>query len=400
MPCWGRFRSGPWVGALAGLVAGLLIVLAISDRVSYVPYSHSAAWKGVNWGKVRELGANIGVVCGALAGVIVGIRAAIEEFESILARSLACLLAAGMGLFVGALAGALGGLIAALLIVALLAALLPVVIGVVCGGLGGFLLGPAANELFYSRPGGHPNEVPAGCTIGAIAGGVVSALAWSLEKRFLGNTVFIPIFALAGYLTGHGIGKLVDGVGLAEVVDLELDEDEEIRTDETPWGEDQAKREEIDRLVAETMVVIKTARARTSDPTITAALMLLEEDLLNVADEFKSGVISYSDARARVVQIKQDAEALGSTTGGGRTTKERVEKETYYAILGIKPDASQDEIKKAYRAKMSEHHPDHYRNKPKSKQEEAEAMSKKVNEAHEVLMDPNKRREYDRDIGA
>ena len=73
-------------------------------------------------------------------------------------------------------------------------------------------------------------------------------------------------------------------------------------------------------------------------------------------------------------------------------------KETYYEILGISRNATQDEIKKAYRDKIKEYHPDRFINQPKWIRKEADEMSKKLNEAYEVLSDPNKRKENDRGL--
>ncbi|WP_027371500.1 J domain-containing protein [Desulfovermiculus halophilus] len=63
----------------------------------------------------------------------------------------------------------------------------------------------------------------------------------------------------------------------------------------------------------------------------------------------------------------------------------------YYALLGVDPQASTEEIKKAYRTQALLHHPD--RN-PDNKAE-AEARFKELTQAYAVLMDPGKRREYD-----
>jgi molecular chaperone DnaJ len=61
-----------------------------------------------------------------------------------------------------------------------------------------------------------------------------------------------------------------------------------------------------------------------------------------------------------------------------------------YKTLGVKKDASEDEIKKAYRKLARQYHPD--RN-PGDK--EAEDKFKEVSAAHDVLSDPDKRKEYD-----
>lgn len=62
----------------------------------------------------------------------------------------------------------------------------------------------------------------------------------------------------------------------------------------------------------------------------------------------------------------------------------------FYAVLGIDKNASPEEIKKAYRKKALECHPDRNPNDPK-----AEANFKKVSEAYEVLSSEEKRRIYD-----
>eukprot|EP00121_Abeoforma_whisleri_P001045 Awhi_evm1s929 len=63
----------------------------------------------------------------------------------------------------------------------------------------------------------------------------------------------------------------------------------------------------------------------------------------------------------------------------------------YYAILGIKENATDKEIKKAYRKKALQHHPD----KNQDNKEAAEKLFKDINEAFEVLKDPEKRKIYD-----
>ena len=64
----------------------------------------------------------------------------------------------------------------------------------------------------------------------------------------------------------------------------------------------------------------------------------------------------------------------------------------YYQILGIPKNASQEEIKKAYRRLAMQYHPD--RNPGKEKW--ANDKFKEINEAFSVLGDPEKRKQYDR----
>ena len=61
----------------------------------------------------------------------------------------------------------------------------------------------------------------------------------------------------------------------------------------------------------------------------------------------------------------------------------------YYEILGVARSASQDDIRKAYRKLAKQYHPDI------SKEKNADARYREINEAYEVLKDPDKRAKYD-----
>jgi DnaJ-class molecular chaperone len=71
-----------------------------------------------------------------------------------------------------------------------------------------------------------------------------------------------------------------------------------------------------------------------------------------------------------------------------------MEYKDYYKILGVAKNASEKEIKAAYRKLARKHHPDLNQNN-----KQAEARFKEINEAQQVLSDPEKRRRYDR-LGA
>lgn len=62
----------------------------------------------------------------------------------------------------------------------------------------------------------------------------------------------------------------------------------------------------------------------------------------------------------------------------------------YYKVLGVANSASQEEIKKAYRRLAKKYHPDLNKDNPQAK-----AKFQEINEANEVLSDPEKRRRYD-----
>lgn len=67
----------------------------------------------------------------------------------------------------------------------------------------------------------------------------------------------------------------------------------------------------------------------------------------------------------------------------------------YYKILGLERNASQDDIKKAFRKLSKEYHPDRFVNEPEDKRKEAEERFKDINEANQVLSDTQKKARYD-----
>lgn len=62
----------------------------------------------------------------------------------------------------------------------------------------------------------------------------------------------------------------------------------------------------------------------------------------------------------------------------------------FYEVLGVARDASEDELKRAYRRLAMQHHPD------RNPEPDAEAKFKEISEAYEILRDPDKRAAYDR----
>ena len=66
-----------------------------------------------------------------------------------------------------------------------------------------------------------------------------------------------------------------------------------------------------------------------------------------------------------------------------------MEQKDYYRILGVKPDATQKEIKAAYRRLAFQYHPD------RNKAEDAAMKMKEINESYAVISDTEKRAQYD-----
>jgi DnaJ-class molecular chaperone len=66
----------------------------------------------------------------------------------------------------------------------------------------------------------------------------------------------------------------------------------------------------------------------------------------------------------------------------------------FYELLGVQPDASTEDIQKAYRKKAKQHHPD-----KNNGSEASTEMFKKLGEAKDCLTDPHKRLAYDYSVG-
>ena len=110
---------------------------------------------------------------------------------------------------------------------------------------------------------------------------------------------------------------------------------------------------------------------------------------------------SSSVARACALTGRTSADGSAAAGRAAATSDRRMrapgmatEYKDYYAVLGVPRTASQAEIKKAFRKLARQHHPD-----AKPGDTAAERRFKEVNEANEVLGDPDKRKQYD-ELGA
>lgn len=159
---------------------------------------------------------------------------------------------------------------------------------------------------------------------------------------------------------------------------------------------------EIDNIANRTYTLIEDGRSKhASNKKTLKEFMRLQDDLSDKYTAFESGVISYIDAKVSILNLRKQAKTLSTAT----PEKEPASQKTYYDILGVDPNASQDEIKEAYRKKILEYHPDRMGSWAKTDKvpswvkKESDEMSKKINEAYGVLSDINKRKDYDKPIG-
>lgn len=70
-------------------------------------------------------------------------------------------------------------------------------------------------------------------------------------------------------------------------------------------------------------------------------------------------------------------------------------KKDYYEVLGVDKNATEDDIKKAYRKLAAKWHPDRWANGTEEEKKKAEENFKEINEANSILSDAEKRRNYD-----
>lgn len=152
--------------------------------------------------------------------------------------------------------------------------------------------------------------------------------------------------------------------------------------------ERKARKVEISKLIEETKELIDSNKKKIDEGYIIAALIDISTEINKIFEDYKSHKLSDKHTLEKIKELNTYVKKIV------RPPK------TYYDILEVDKNAGVEEIKKAYKKKIRDYHPDTI--SPESKpwiREYAEEMTKKINEAMDILGDPEKRRKYDIEIG-
>lgn len=126
-------------------------------------------------------------------------------------------------------------------------------------------------------------------------------------------------------------------------------------------------------------------------------LKILQDDFLKYSKDLGSIEISYKDAMSKIKDLYNQAIMLNVSPEKKFETPHinQIEKPNYYEIFNIKPNATQEQIKKMFKRLSLAYHPD-------SKEDtgvDGDFKFRMIIEAYEILKDPDKRKKYDQEIG-
>jgi len=156
----------------------------------------------------------------------------------------------------------------------------------------------------------------------------------------------------------------------------------------------------IEKLVEKTDYEIKNAlnaATKARNLHLLSSLKIFQEDLLKYSKCLRSNEISYKDDLNKIKDLYNKVVTLNVPIEKKFETPpiQQIEKPNYYEIFNIKPDATQEQIKKMFKRLSLAYHPDTEEDTGVN----GDQKFRMIIEAYEVLNDPDKRKKYDEEIG-
>lgn len=156
----------------------------------------------------------------------------------------------------------------------------------------------------------------------------------------------------------------------------------------------------IEKLVEKTDKEIKNAisnATKTNNSERENSLRILQEDLLKYSKDLDSIEISYKDTMNKIKEIYSQTVKQNVPPGKKHETqpKTQIEKPNFYEIFNIKPNATQNQIKKMFKRLSLAYHPD----TEEDTGVDGDRKFRMIIEAYETLKNPDKRKRYDEEIG-
>ena len=126
-------------------------------------------------------------------------------------------------------------------------------------------------------------------------------------------------------------------------------------------------------------------------------LKILQDDLLKYSKDLDSIEISYKEAMSKIKEIYNKVINLNVSFEKDKeiTPEIQMEKPNFYEILNIKPNATQNQIKKMFKRLSLAFHPD----TEEDTGVDGDWKFRMITEAYETLKDPDKRKKYDEEFG-
>jgi len=114
-------------------------------------------------------------------------------------------------------------------------------------------------------------------------------------------------------------------------------------------------------------------------------------DILLSMEDYDAAIAEYT----KVSEFAPQAPGLREKVKAAKLELKKSKRKDYYKVLNVAKDATEPEIKKAYKKQALMWHPDRHSSKGEEEIKHAENMFKELGEGYEILSDPKKKSMYD-----